>query len=140
MQATVERALTRAHQFDESTRLDSWMYRIAQNLHIDRMRSLRRRGTNVDVEHAAELTGDDGRNITEARSDLAAAQHVLQSLPEDQRATFLLVVVEGLSYREAADVMAVQIGTVMSRIARARLRIAEELARTGHTGQRETAQ
>ena len=173
MQATVERALTRAHQFDESTRLDSWMYRIAQNLHIDRMRSLRRRGTNVDVEHAAELTGDDGRNITEARSDLAAAQHApdgtllhprvhrvnevlvakgacvfpaqdalqrLQSLPEDQRATFLLVVVEGLSYREAADVMAVQIGTVMSRIARARLRIAEELARTGHTGQRETAQ
>lgn len=127
MQATVERALTRAHQFDEDTRLDSWMYRIAQNLHIDRGRSLKRRGTSVDLEHAEELTGDDGRSITEARSDLAAAQRVLQALPEDQRATFLLVVVEGLSYREAAEAMQVQIGTVMSRIARARQRIAEEL-------------
>lgn len=128
MQATVERALTRAHQFDEDTRLDSWMYRIAQNLHIDRGRSLKRRGTSVDLEHAEELTGDDGRAITEARSDLAAAQRVLQTLPEDQRATFLLVVVEGPSYREAAEAMQVQIGTVMSRIARARQRIAEELA------------
>jgi RNA polymerase sigma-70 factor (ECF subfamily) len=128
MQATVERALSRAHQFDEDTRLDSWMYRIAQNLHIDRGRSMKRRGTSVDLEHAEELTGDDGRQITEARSDLAAAQAVLQALPEDQRATFLLVVVEGLSYREAADAMEVQIGTVMSRIARARQRIAEELS------------
>lgn len=140
MQATVERALTRAHLFDEGTRLDSWMYRIAQNIHIDRVRSLRRKGTSVDIEQAEELVGDDGRAITEARSDLAAAERVLQTLPEDQRATFLLVVVEGLSYREAADVMAVQIGTVMSRIARARLRIAEELARTGAAGRKETAQ
>ncbi len=128
MQATVERALARAHLFQEDTRLDSWMYRIAQNLHIDRGRSLKRRGTSVDLEHAEELTGDDGRRITEARSDLAAAQRVLQALPEDQRATFLLVVIEGLSYREAADAMEVQIGTVMSRIARARQRIAEELS------------
>ena len=140
MQATVERALTRAHLFDETTRLDSWMYRIAQNLHIDRIRSHRRKGTSVDIEHAAELIGDDGRMITEARSDIAAAQRVLQALPEDQRATFLLVVVEGLSYREAADVMEVQIGTVMSRIARARQRITEELARTGQTGRKETVQ
>ena len=128
MQATVERALARAHQFDEDTRLDSWMYRIAQNLYIDRGRSLKRRGTSVDLEHAEELTGDDGRAITEARSDLAAAQRVLQALPEDQRTTFLLVVVEGLSYREAAETMQVQIGTVMSRIARARQRVADELA------------
>lgn len=138
MQATVERALNRAHQFEEGSRLDSWMYRIAQNLHIDGARSNKRRGTSVDLEHAEELTGDDGRQITEARSDLAAAQRVLRALPEDQRATFLLVVVEGLSYREAAEAMDVQIGTVMSRIARARQRIAEELARTPE--RRETVQ
>jgi RNA polymerase sigma-70 factor (ECF subfamily) len=140
MQATVERALTRAHQFDEGTRLDSWMYRIAQNLHIDRARSQKRRGTSVDLEAAEALTGDDGRQITEARSDLAAAQAVLQALPEDQRATFLLVVVEGLSYREAAEAMQVPIGTVMSRIARARQRIAEELAMIRKPARQETAQ
>jgi len=140
MQATVERALTRSHQFVEGSRLDSWMFRIAQNLHIDRVRGLRRKGTSVDLEHAEELTGDDGRHITEARSDLAAAQRVLQQLPEDQRATFLLVVVEGLSYREAAEVMEVQIGTVMSRIARARQRIADILALPGTSPRPETAQ
>ena len=128
MQATVERALKGAHQFEEGSRLDSWMYRIAQNLNIDSARSRKRRGTSVDLEAAEAVAGDDGRQITEARSDLAAAQAVLQALPEDQRATFLLVVVEGLSYREAAETMGVQIGTVMSRIARARQRIAEELA------------
>ena len=140
MQATVERALTRSHLFEEGSRLDSWMFRIAQNLHIDRVRSDRRRGTSVPIELAEAKIGDDGRAVTEARSDLAAAQRVLQALPEDQRATFLLVVIEGMSYREAADVMAVQIGTVMSRIARARLRIASELARTGPIGRKETAQ
>lgn len=140
MQATVERALTRSHLFEEGTRLDSWLFRIAQNLNIDRIRSHRRKGTSVDLEHAEELTGDDGRQVTEARSDLAAAQRVLQGLPEDQRTTFLLVVVEGLSYREAADVMEVQIGTVMSRIARARQRISEMLAISGQGPGRETAQ
>jgi RNA polymerase sigma-70 factor (ECF subfamily) len=129
MQATVERALMRSHQFEEGTRLDSWMFRIAQNLHIDRVRSHRRKGTSVPIDLADAVIGDDGRDVTEARSDLAAAQRVLQSLPEDQRATFLLVVVEGLSYREAADAMDVAIGTVMSRIARARLKIGEVLAR-----------
>lgn len=138
MQATVERALTRSHQFEDGTRLDNWMFRIAQNLHIDRVRSLRRKGTSVDLEHAEELTGDDGRHVTEARSDLAAAQRVLQALPEDQRATFVLVVVEGLSYRKAAEVMNVQIGTVMSRIARARIRIADVLALAGQGAKQET--
>ena len=140
MQATVERALTRSHLFEEGSRLDSWLFRIAQNLHIDRLRSGKRKGTSVDLEHAAELTGDDGRQVTEARSDLAAAQRVLQTLPEEQRTTFLLVVIEGLSYREAADVMGVQIGTVMSRIPRARQRIAEVLALAGQGPRKETAQ
>jgi RNA polymerase sigma-70 factor (ECF subfamily) len=146
MQATVERALTRSHLFDESTRLDSWMFRIAQNIHIDRIRSTRRKGTSVSIELAETMTGDDGRAVTEARSDLAAAQRVLQAIPDDQRATFLLVVVDGLSYREAAEAMGVQIGTVMSRIARARQRINEELSQTrqvgqvGQVGHKETAQ
>lgn len=128
MQATVERALTRSSQFEPGTRLDSWMFRIAQNLHIDGTRAVRRRGTAVDVEALHGLAGSDGRQLAESRSDLAAAQRALQALPDDQRAVFALVVIEGRSYRETADALDVPIGTVMSRLARARGRIAETLA------------
>lgn len=127
MQSTVERALDRADQFQAGTRVDSWMYRIAQNLHIDAARSSRRRGTAVPVEEAFTLTGDDGRTVVEARSDLAAVVAALAAVPLDLRAAFVLVVVEGLSYREAAEVLDVPVGTIMSRIARARGRLEQAL-------------
>lgn len=127
MQSTVEKALAHSDQFREGSRVDSWMYRIAQNLHIDRSRSARRRGTAVPVEDAYDLIGDDGRTTVESRSELAAAQRALSAVPEDQRAAFVLVVVEGLSYKEAAEALDVPIGTIMSRIARARGRIERAL-------------
>ncbi|MDO7837162.1 RNA polymerase sigma factor [Sphingobium sp. HBC34] len=127
MQSTVEKALTHCDQFRAGSRVDSWMYRIAQNLHIDRSRATRRRGTVVPVEDAYDLVGDDGRATVESRSELAAAQHALSTVPEDQRAAFVLVVVEGLSYKEAAEALEVPIGTIMSRIARARGRIERAL-------------
>jgi RNA polymerase sigma-70 factor, ECF subfamily len=119
-QATIERALSRADQFITGTRLDSWMYRIAQNIHIDQGRRIRTRGTQVDVDHAVGLAGDDGVQIVEGRSDLARAQAAMASLPQDQRVVLALVVLDGMSYRDAADALAIPIGTVMSRIARAR--------------------
>lgn len=131
MQSTVEKALAHCDQFREGSRIDSWMYRIAQNLHIDRSRSSRRRGTVVPVEDAHDLVGDDGRVTVESRSELAAAQRALATVPEDQRAAFVLVVVEGLSYKEAADALEIPIGTIMSRIARARGRIERALGSDG---------
>lgn len=119
-QATIERALSRADQFIQGTRLDSWMYRIAQNLHIDQTRRVRTRGSEVDVDHAADLAGDDGRQVVEGRSDLARAQAAMAALPEEQRTLLALVVLDGMSYRDAAETLAIPIGTVMSRIARAR--------------------
>ncbi len=119
-QATIERALSRADQFIAGTRLDSWMYRIAQNLHIDQGRRTRTRGTQVDVDHAIELAGDNGVQIVEGRSDLSRAQAAMASLPEDQRVLLAFVVLDGMSYREAADALDIPIGTVMSRLARAR--------------------
>jgi RNA polymerase sigma-70 factor (ECF subfamily) len=129
MQATVERALDRAHQFEEGTQLNSWLFRIARNLRIDAARQSARRGLHMTIEDAPEQQGEDGRELVENRSELAAAQRALQALPEDQRATFVLVVVEGLSYREAADLLEVPVGTVMSRLARARGRIEQVIGR-----------
>lgn len=123
MQSTVERALTRWDRFQPGTRIESWMFRIAQNLRIDTARAAGRRGPQLPVADMPDAMGEDGRDIVERRSDLAAAQTALDVLPHDQRAAFVLVVVEGLSYRDTADILDIPVGTVMSRLARARSRI-----------------
>lgn len=123
MQATVERTFARAHQFTPGTRVDSWMFRIAQNLHTDNARAKRRRGEAVPLADMGDTPGTDGLVLMEQRSDLAVAQRAIRALPSDQRAAFLLVVVEGMTYREAADALEVPVGTIMSRLARARKRI-----------------
>jgi len=129
-QAAIERALSRADQFVQGTRLDSWMYRIAQNIHIDQGRRKRTRGVEIDIDDmAGALPGDDGLQIVEGRSDLARAQAALAALPEEQRVLMALVVLDGMSYREAAETLDIPMGTVMSRISRARRAIDAHLDR-----------
>ncbi len=120
MQATVERALSRSDQWREGSRVDSWMYRIAQNLNIDAARARRSRGVAVDMDAIAERAGEDGRVTVEQRSELAAAVDAMSHLSDDQRALIALVVVDGRSYKEAAEILDIPIGSVMSRLARAR--------------------
>lgn len=127
-QAAVERALSRSEQFVQGTRLDSWMYRIAQNIHIDQGRRKQTRGPELDVDDmAGALSGDDGVQIVEGRSDLARAQQAIAALPEEQRVLMALVVLDGMSYKEAAATLDIPVGTVMSRIARARQAIDNHL-------------
>lgn len=120
VQETCLRALASADLWQAGTRLDSWMYRIAQNIWIDRMRAKKVRGEVVDVDQATDLVGSDGRSVTESRLTLDAVSRSMQSLPPEQQLVLTLVGVDGLSYKEAAEALDVPIGTVMSRLARAR--------------------
>ena len=120
VQETCMRALARVAQWQPGTRLDSWMYRIAQNIWLDRMRARKVRGVSVGLETAEEISGSDGRNVVESRQDLAAVGAAMAELPEDQRVLVALVCIDGLSYKEAAEITGTPIGTVMSRLARAR--------------------
>lgn len=114
------RALSRIDQWQPGTRLDSWMYRIAQNIWLDRVRANKVRGEVVDVEVAEGIVGSDGRDVAESELTLQAVAAALARLPAEQRAIVALVCVEGASYKEAAEITGVPIGTVMSRLARAR--------------------
>ncbi len=114
------RALSRVEQWQPGTRLDSWMYRIAQNLWLDRARARKVRGEQVNVEAAEALAGTDGRDVVESRLTLQAVSAALGHLPDEQRVLIALVCIDGLSYKEAADITQTPIGTVMSRLARAR--------------------
>ncbi len=120
VQETCARALSRLDQWEPGTRLDSWMFRIAQNLWLDQRRAHKVRGNTVDIDEVYDLAGDDGRAITESRLTLAEVSQGMARLPSDQQVIIALVCVEGLSYKEAAEVLDVPIGTVMSRLARAR--------------------
>jgi RNA polymerase sigma-70 factor, ECF subfamily len=134
-QSTIERALVRLDQYQQGTRLDSWMFKIAQNINIDAARSRMRRGMQVDIEALETVVGDDGRQITEGRSALAKAQAAMAALPEDQRVLMALVVIDGQSYKNAAEALRIPMGTVMSRIARARQTISLALGGGAGTAQ-----
>lgn len=130
VQAACEKALGRLDQYESGTRLDSWMFRIIQTTWIDRVRYARRRPTVNDTT-AFETAAYDARihEQTEARAALDVIRSEMASLPEEQRAVLSLVGVDGLSYKDAADILEIPIGTVMSRLARARKRLGEALER-----------
>ena len=119
-QEACARALAHADQWTKGTRLDSWMYRIAQNIWYDRLRASKVRGIVVEIDDALDVVGDDGRRVVEGRLLLDQAIRCMGELTADQQLLITMVCVDNMSYREAADVFGVPVGTVMSRLARAR--------------------
>ncbi|MBW4709201.1 RNA polymerase sigma factor [Roseobacter sp. YSTF-M11] len=127
VQVTVERAFAARHQFDPTTRLDAWLFRILRNAWIDMTRRARTRGTQIDIEDAPDASTVDGTRITETALMLRSAKAAIETLPDNQRDVIMLICVEEMSYKEAAEILALPVGTVMSRLARARLAIANKL-------------
>lgn len=134
LQSVCEKALARLHQFEPGTRLDQWMFQIMRTTHIDRLRHARRRA-HADIGEVGAVIPFDARihERTEAREDLAVVRQAVARLPEEQREVLALVVLEGLSYQAVAEAMGVPQGTVMSRLARARRKLAEALAERGRS-------
>jgi len=120
VQETCARALSRAEQWEPGTRLDSWMFRIAQNIWLDQRRAHKVRGDAAGLDQAYDVAGEDGRVVTESRLTLSEVSRGIAELSADQQVIIALICVDGLSYKEAAEVLNVPVGTVMSRLARAR--------------------
>jgi RNA polymerase sigma-70 factor, ECF subfamily len=120
VQSACERALARQHQWQPGTRLDSWMFRILKNLWIDGLRS-QAPAVDVEQEELERMPGEDWNARIEAQVTLEQLLKHLAKLPEEMRAVLMAVCVEGLSYKEAAELLEIPIGTVMSRLARARV-------------------
>ena len=129
VQAACERALARQHQFQEGTRFDSWMFRIVQTIWIDQIRA--RDVRKEDGDTAERLGSDEPVRQVEARLALDEVRRAVDRLAPDQRIALLLVTVDGLSYKEAAEVVRVPVGTIMSRLARARIALLQQLEAGG---------
>jgi len=127
VQIAVERALARLDQLRPGSEISSWLFGIVRNAWIDEARGRARQGRVFAVEELGEHVGEDSMGSV---ADTLAVQDALARLPEEQRAAVGLVLVEGLSYKEAARVMEIPIGTLTSRLARAREALQEMLSDT----------
>ncbi|MCJ8052844.1 RNA polymerase sigma factor [Shinella curvata] len=125
VQTACERAILAADSFAPDSRFDAWMFRILRNLWIDHLRRQKTAGPHDDIDEALDVSVPSGEAATHARMDLAGVTAALQKLPAEQREVLVLVCVEDMSYRDAAEVLAIPIGTVMSRLARARKNLME---------------
>jgi RNA polymerase sigma-70 factor, ECF subfamily len=117
VQIAIERALLRYAQWRPESRFESWMFGIMRNAWIDEMRSRGRHDRVFAPEEAGAEVGDASNEAQVRRMSLLRA---MTALPDEQRLAVALVLVEGLSYKEAAEVLEVPVGTLTSRLARGR--------------------
>lgn len=126
VQSAYARAFERLHQWKPGTRADSWMYRIVHSVHLNQVAS-----TKVRRRHSADANLEAIPNRTTVLPDesvsFSQVRTLIDTLSEEQKSVLMLVTVEGLSYRDTAEVLNLPVGTVMSRLARARITLTEKL-------------
>jgi RNA polymerase sigma-70 factor, ECF subfamily len=125
VQTAVERAWRHLDQLRPGANLGSWMFGIMKNAWLDNLRARRRHGE-------VPLPEDSGEHPlvspVDSDADLWAVSEAMSKLPEEQRLAVALVLVEGMSYKEAAGVLEIPMGTLTSRLARGRMALATALA------------
>ncbi|AOE48758.1 RNA polymerase sigma factor [Kangiella sediminilitoris] len=122
MQNTLERLLDKGVPDDAN--LTKWSFRVCRNLWIDEYRSRKVRQNATENPELQESV-IDGNKIIANQITLNQVQQAMNHLPEEQRSILSLVVVEGLSYQEVSDTLNIPLGTVMSRLSRARSAMVE---------------
>jgi len=120
VQDTLERAWGRWHLWRRGSDLRAWLFAIMHNLFVNQVRDRRRPDTLSLDEHQMDWPQRAAQEDGLAVRDIAAA---LEQLPAEQREAVLLVGLEDLSYAQAAEVMGIPVGTLMSRLARGRERL-----------------
>ena len=126
-QLSVERALKARDQWQPGTRLDAWMYRIMRNIWIDEARARARRAQTFAPEEEGLCVGDDGHEAIERNVEMNDVDRAMAKLPDEQREVIALVLVEGLAYKEAAEILEIPMGTLTSRLVRGRQALVQML-------------
>jgi len=118
VQDTLERAISRLEKFRDGTDLRSWLFTIMHNMHIDRYRRNRRRGTHIPIE---DWTPESHQPASQPwHVELERLNANFDRLRDGEREVVRLVGLHGLKYEEAADELGIKVGTVKSRLFRAR--------------------
>ncbi|PUA28007.1 MAG: RNA polymerase subunit sigma-70 [Cellvibrio sp. 79] len=125
LQNTLERLLSR--EIPEEVELAKWAFRVCRNLWIDEYRARKVRQKNVYSLDDTEEPAVDGEQAIHDQITLAQVDAAMNQLPDEQRSIMALVAVQGMSYKEVAETLGIPTGTVMSRLARARVALARFL-------------
>lgn len=126
LQNTVERVLSKGTP--DGVDMKKWMFRVCKNIWIDEIRATRIRETAVKSGNITLHDRPDWETEIMGRLKLKQIREAMEALPEDQRLVISLISIEGYSYKEAADILETPIGTIMSRLARARKNLVQLLA------------
>ncbi|WP_029009788.1 sigma-70 family RNA polymerase sigma factor [Azospirillum halopraeferens] len=129
VQEALTRAVARADTFKAGTNLRAWLFTILHNVHVNQVRARAARPDEVPVEAVESRLVTPARQ--EERVEVRDMMRALDQLPDEQRQVLLLVALEGLKYEEVAATLGVPIGTVMSRLSRARDAVRAKLANDG---------
>lgn len=129
LQNTVERLLSRERPADAD--LLKWAFRVCRNLWIDECRARKVRQQAATQPELAEGQWVDGERAARSQREWFQVDAAMATLTEDQRQLIALVAMQGMSYDEVAEILAVPKGTVMSRLARARAALAGALGKAG---------
>jgi RNA polymerase sigma-70 factor, ECF subfamily len=121
LQDVLARAWSRLHLWQTGTNMRTWLFAIMHNLHANLVRGQKRRPASVELEPQLAHLAEPARQHEDL--ELGALDRAMGDLPAEQRAAILLIGLEGMSYQEAADLLGVPIGTVMSRLHRGRERL-----------------
>jgi RNA polymerase sigma factor (sigma-70 family) len=124
LQNTIERVLSRG--VPEDVDLAKWAFRVCRNIWIDEYRSRKIRHNASQLPELEEPTVD-GEDIVYQQITLREVSSAMDKLPDDQRSILALVAVQGMSYKEVAETLSIPMGTVMSRLARARVALHDYL-------------
>ena len=125
LQTTIERVLSRG--VPDDVELVKWVFRICRNLWIDEYRARKVRHSDVDAAELLDEQAIDGEKIICNNITLHQVNSAMDQLPADQRSILALVAVQEMSYKEVAETLSIPIGTVMSRLARARVALSQYL-------------
>lgn len=121
VQDCVERALRKAHLFD-GTNLRSWLFTICRRLFLNNIRAIKTRGSTMPIEDAPQFVLAV-KEPQEVNIQIGEVSRAIARLPKSDRVVISLIAVEGLKYEEAAATLNVPIGTIRSRLSRARARL-----------------
>ena len=132
VQDCVERALVKSHLYDSARPLRTWLYAVLRNIYIS---NWRRNSKFTSAKHIDDLEGFEGAVLPDQDSNFSVSliTDALDTLPSQQREVLVLISLEEVSYAQAADIIGVPIGTIMSRLSRARAHLQNILEERGTT-------
>jgi RNA polymerase sigma-70 factor, ECF subfamily len=125
VQTACERALATAQGPGDGVPFEGWVFRILRNLWIDQNRRKHTEGEHVELDEEVDAAHPHGESSLEAKLLLPKISQAIEALPQEQQEVLLLVCVEELAYKDVAQLLGVPMGTVMSRLARARRKLIE---------------